>query len=100
MVDIELNRIADPEGDDASAVSWAASWGLHGDTSGIEDSSDKLAELVAAILADLQPWTSRYTLTLAWTLDGDAPRGHTVAEAVAATGVTLPTTTNPERASR
>ncbi|WP_461146034.1 hypothetical protein [Salinifilum aidingensis] len=89
VVDIELHHLADP--DDPEVTGWTARWGLHDSDHSSADHDEDLAELLRAILDDLAPLSEFYTLTLAWQLGGEAPEGHTVAEAIADTGITLPT---------
>ncbi|MHA6803651.1 hypothetical protein [Salinifilum ghardaiensis] len=89
VVDVELHRVADPEGPEVTG--WTARWGLHGSDRSSADHDEDLAELLRAILDDLVPLSEFYTLTLAWQLGGTAPEGHTVAEAIADAGITLPT---------
>ncbi|MHA6806300.1 hypothetical protein [Salinifilum ghardaiensis] len=89
VVDVDLLRLHDP--DDPEVTGWAARWSLHGSTSSSEDHDEDLAELIRAILDDLAPLSEFFTVTLAWQLGGTAPEGHTVAEAIAEAGITLPT---------
>jgi len=89
VLEVELDRCADP--DDPTYISWMAEWGLRDDSMGVGDSNEDLADLVAKIVEDARhSWSDRFDLSIEWTLDGDAPPGGTVADAVAAAGVTLP----------
>lgn len=89
IIDVELHRGMH---DDSYGiyVSWYAEWGVRDDSSGVEDSSEDLAELVEGILEDARRWADRYSVRLVWTLEGDEPDGKTIADAVAELGVTLP----------
>ncbi|MHA6801786.1 hypothetical protein [Bounagaea algeriensis] len=89
MVDIELHRTVDEH--DPEVTGWTAHWQMGEASRGRQDHDEDLAALLTAILTDLAPLGEYYTLTLAWQLGGQAPAGHTVAEAVAATGLSLPT---------
>lgn len=92
VLEVELDRIVIDEDED-DPVSWAATWGLHEDSVGHEDSSENLPELIDAILDDARTsWGQRYDLQIEWILGGDAPDGQTVDDAVAAAGITLPRT--------
>ncbi|WP_410646522.1 hypothetical protein [Amycolatopsis sp. cmx-4-54] len=92
VVDIELYRLVIAYSPAEVEVSWSAEWGLRDDGIGTEDSSEDLAELVAAVLEDLRPLAERRTLRLEWELGGDPPKGTTLEDAVAEWGVTLPQT--------
>lgn len=90
VLEVELDRIAGDE-DDPDYVAWAATWGLREDSVGHEDSSENLSKLVEAILHDARAsWGERYELRIEWIVGGDAPAGRTVDDAIAATGITLP----------
>jgi hypothetical protein len=45
VVEVELFRTVSDEGTDDMNVTWGAEWGLRDDSSGVEDSSEDLAEL-------------------------------------------------------
>lgn len=90
VVEVELNRTVFDDDPDDVYVSWHAEWGLRDDSTGTEDSSEDLAELVAAVLEDLRPMTDRYTVRLEWTVDGDPPEGTTIEAEIAGLGVQLP----------
>lgn len=89
MLEVDLGRY--PMDDDPTEVWWAADWAIRDDSSGTEDSSEDLAELVNGIIKDVQPLLKTYSeLHIEWTLTGYPPPGGTVADAIAAAGVTLP----------
>ncbi|MGH3423926.1 MAG: hypothetical protein ACRDO8_04305 [Nocardioidaceae bacterium] len=91
VLEVALTRDVDP--DDPEQVAWAAEWGLQDDDVGIEDTNEDLQELVDAITEDARSqWADRYDLTIEWTLDGDRPAQGSIAEAVAQSGIILPTT--------
>lgn len=86
MVEIELARLADEEGDQ-----WYAQWHSPDDDSiGDLTSGDDLAELVADILDAIRVETDHPLLSLEWDLVGDRPPNGTVAGVVAELGVILP----------
>lgn len=89
VLDVELSRFVDDEEPDY--VTWAAEWGLRGGAMGIEADSEDLQEIVDAVLEEAETWTDQFDLRIEWTLGGDAPEGQTVEQAVAATGIKLPT---------
>lgn len=91
VVEVELNRTVIDDGPGEAEVWWCAVWGLRGDSSGTEDSSDDLAGLVAAIINDLQLGLgSRYVIRLDWMIGGDPPDGERVEDAITELGVRLP----------
>lgn len=86
---VELFRYAD-EDDDGPYAWWVAQWAPRDSGVGTEDSNEVLEELVASVLEDCRSWMTRYDVRLEWVVDGDAPGGRTMAEAVREAGVTLP----------
>lgn len=92
VIDIELHRVVFDDDPADTYVSWHAEWGLRGSSSGTEHSSEDLTELVTSVTNDARRMYDRSTLHLEWALDGDAPAGQTVADAVAECDVQLPKT--------
>jgi hypothetical protein len=91
IIDVELNRTLFDDDPADVCVSWHAEWGIRDDSVGTEDSSENLAELVAAVLEDLRSMAERYTVRVEWTVSGDPPEGSTVEAEIASLGVALPT---------
>jgi hypothetical protein len=96
VFEVELQRIFfddDPE----DPVSWAAEWAPAGSSEATEDGTEDLADLVAAIVDDARDYARQQggPVQVEWLLVGDAPDGGTVADAVAAEGVTLPDRVDP-----
>lgn len=89
-MEVELNRTVSDGDPTGTYVSWHAEWGLPGSNSATEDSRDDLAELVAAVLRNVQGMTDRCTVRLEWTIGGDAPEGSTIEAEIAELGVELP----------
>lgn len=88
VYDVELYR--NNPIDDGDDVSWYAEWGLRDSSIGTEDSSEDLAELIASIIDDLRGESARFTVHVAWHIDGDPPPEGTIREAIAAENVELP----------
>ncbi|WIX76641.1 hypothetical protein QRX50_35030 [Amycolatopsis carbonis] len=92
VVEVVLRRGVDDSDPDDPYISWGAEWAVRDSSEGVEDQEEDLAVLVQHIVEDLQAMAQRYTVRLEWTLEGDPSEGMTIAEAVAAAGVTLPRT--------
>ncbi|SFW11459.1 hypothetical protein [Amycolatopsis australiensis] len=90
IIDVELNRTLFDDDPADVYVSWHAEWGIRDDSTGTEDSSEDLAELVAAVLEDLRSMAEHNTVRVEWTIGGDPPEGSTIEAEIAALGVTLP----------
>lgn len=90
MLDVEIHRVVDPDDDDPDVVFWSGEWGLREASWGEGDSYEDPAELIANVLDSARGYARRYPVQIAWTLDGDAPPGQTVAEAIAELGISLP----------
>lgn len=90
VLEVELNRYV-MDGNDSDDVSWTATWGLRGGDVGVEDNGEDLRDLVDAVLADVRAWPGG-DLRIKWTIGGDAPRGQTVEDVIAAMNITLPST--------
>lgn len=88
VADVELHRMVDDE--DPTWMGWHAEWGIRGQSVGVEDSAPDLAAIVAGVLDDLRSYRRWDIVRIEWSLGGDKPPGQTVADAVAAAGVTLP----------
>jgi hypothetical protein len=91
VYEVELHRVFFPD-DPEEPVSWSAEWAPQGSAGATEDNTEDLADLVAAIVDEIRAVARRQNrpVRVDWQLYGDAPAGGTVADAVAAEGVTLP----------
>ena len=91
MLEVELGRYVFDDGDEPDQT-WAAEWGLQDHDVGIEESTANLADLIGTILHDAQQrWGETHDIrNIEWHLVGHDLPDKTVAEAIAAAGVTLP----------
>jgi hypothetical protein len=90
VIEVELKRFLEEDLDEYEdpndpPVYWMAEWFVRGSSSSTEGTDEDLQTLVG----DVQ-WAWGPGAQLIWTLDGDAPPGQTVADAVAEAGVSLP----------
>lgn len=91
VYEVDLERVY-VDDDPDEPVSWAAEWALAGSSSATEDNTEDLSELVGSIVNDAHNLARRRgcAVRIVWTLGGDAPSEGTIADAIAAEGVTLP----------
>jgi hypothetical protein len=101
-IEVELRRhvedpaeyISDPdelEDEPDEWVTWGADWWLKGSSQSISDSDGDLQKLVDTITDSLTSWGDHYVFHLHWTLQGDPPEDGTLEDAIAETGIVLPT---------
>lgn len=101
-IEVELRRhvedpadyISDPdelEHEPDGWGTWGAEWWVKGSSQSTAHSDGELQKLIDSISESLTKWGDHYIFQLHWTLQGDPPEDGTLEDAIAETGVVLPT---------